>query len=272
MGEQQAFLTLKIDTHEPVEIGDFVGAFTSLANEFERYVQTEYPDAKSEPRMFVREVRYGCIEADMITGFAVAAVNHMEQILILEDFIRRWGARFNMLRSGDVPDDQLNTSQELKDWAKVVRAIVKDPAAAHRLSAAKFVDGKRQIAASFEFKTPEARTVEAHIEERQEKLAKPDTALKERVLMRFTRTDVHDAAVNKKSGERVLVEELSPKDKPVMFLSKLVEQEIRAVIREADENVYKRGFVVDLVCQVSGDKIIAYAVRALHSVIELDDE
>lgn len=241
MGEQQAFLTLKIDTREPVEIGDFVGAFTSLANEFERFVHAEYPDAKAEPRMYVREVRYGCIEADMITGIAVAAVMHMDQILILEDFVRRWGERFNMLRTGKVPDDQLNTSQELKDWTRAVRSIVKDPVAAHRLSAAKFVDGKREIAATFEFDAPEARAAEANIETRQEQLAKPDTQMKERVLMRFTRTDVHDAAVNKKSGERVLVEALSPKDKPVMFLSEMVEQEIRSVIREADENVYKRG-------------------------------
>jgi len=235
-------------------------------------VQAEYPDATAEPRMFVREVRYGCIEADMITGLVAAAVSGMDQILILEDFIRRWGARFNLLRTGAIPANQLNTSPELKDWLRAVRSIAKDPLAAHRLSASKFVDGKREIAASFEFTAPEARAAEANIEARQEQLAKPDTSVRERVLMRFTRTDVHDATVNKKTGERVLVEALSPRDKPVMFLSEMVEQEIRAVIREADENVYKRGFVVDLVCQLSGEKIVAYAVRNLHSVIELDDE
>jgi ribosomal protein S17 len=134
------------------------------------------------------------------------------------------------------------------------------------------VDGQREIAASFEFTTPEARTVEANIETRIERLAKPDTKPRERVLMRFTRTDVHDATVNKRTGERVVIDELSPKNKPVMFLSEMVEHEIRAAIRDADENVYKRGFVVDVVCQVSGDKVLAYAVKALHSVIELDDE
>jgi hypothetical protein len=272
MGAQQAFLTLKIDTHEPVEIGDFVGAFTSLANEFERFVRADYPDAKVEPRMFVREVRYGCIEADMITGLAVTLANGAAHLMLLEDFVRRWGARFNMLRTGNVPDDQLNTSPEMMDWLKAVRAILKDPVASHRLSATRFVDGQKKIGASFEFSAIEARAAEANIETRQEQLAKPSTEVKERVLMRFTRTDVHDATVNKRTGERVLVQELSLKDKPVMFLSEMVEQEIRAVIREADENVYKRGFVVDIVCQVGGDKIVAYAVRTLHSVIELDDD
>jgi ribosomal protein S17 len=272
MGEQQAFLTLKIDTHEPVEIGNFVGAFTSLANEFERYVKAEYPDVKAEPRMFVREVRYGCIEADMITGLAVTVANGVGHLMVLEDFVRRWGARFNMLLTGHIPQGQLESSQELKDWAKAAQSIATDPVASHRISVAKFVDGQREIAASFEFTTPEARTVEANIETRIERLAKPDTKPRERVLMRFTRTDVHDATVNKRTGERVVIDELSPKNKPVMFLSEMVEHEIRAAIRDADENVYKRGFVVDVVCQVSGDKVLAYAVKALHSVIELDDE
>lgn len=269
MGEQQAFLTLKIDTHEPVEIGDFVGAFTSLANEFERFVKKEHPEVKVEPRMFVREVRYGCIEADMITGVAVTLANGASHLMVLEDFVRRWGVRFGMLLSGHVPDDQLNTSQEMKDWLKVVRTITKDPVAGHRITATKFVDGKKEIGASFEFRTPDARTAEANIEARQEKLSKPDTDPKERMLMRFTRTDVHDARVNKRSGELVVVEALSPKDKPIMFLSELVEQEIRAAIRDAEENVYHKGFVVDLVCQLSGDKITAYAVKSLHSVIDL---
>ena len=272
MGEQQAFLTLKIDTHEPVEIGDFVGAFTSLANEFERFVKSEHPQVRVEPRMFVREVRYGCIEADMITGVAVTLANGAAHLMVLEDFVRRWGARFNMLRTGHFPPDQLNSSPEMKDWLKAVRAISKDPVASHRLTATKFVDGNRQIGASFEFSATEARAAEANIEARQEQLAKPDTSPRERVLLRFTRTDVHDATVNKRTGERVVIEELSPKDKPVMFLSEMVEQEMRAAIRDADENVYKRGFVVDVVCQVSGDKVLAYAVKALHSVIELDDE
>ena len=271
MGEQQSFLTLKIDTHEPVEIGDFVGAFTSLANEFERFVKQEHPQVKVEPRMFVREVRYGCIEADMITGVAVTLANGAAHLMVLEDFVRRWGARFNMLRTGHVPPDQLNSSPELKDWLKAVRSIIKDPTASHRLTAANFVDGARQIGASFEFSAIEARAAEANIETRQEQLAKPNTNPRERVLLRFTRTDVHDARVNKRSGELVVVEALSTKDKPIMFLSEMVEQEIRSAIRDADENVYKKGFVVDLVCQMSGDKISAYAVKALHSVIDLAD-
>jgi hypothetical protein len=101
-------------------------------------------------------------------------------------------------------------------------------------------------------------------------LAKPDTDTKSRVLMVYTRTDVHDAAVNKKSGERVIIRDISPKDHAVMYASELVEQEMRAQIREADENVYKKGFVVDVAAQKAGERVIAYAVTVFHSVIDLE--
>lgn len=49
-------------------------AFTSLANEFERFVEREFPKAHRDPKMFVREVRRGSIEADIFTGLTVYAL------------------------------------------------------------------------------------------------------------------------------------------------------------------------------------------------------
>lgn len=148
MGEQSAIITLNIDTSQPVEIGDFVGAFTSLANEFERYVEQNYPDATSDPRMYIREVRQGSIEADIVTGFiwlGTLAMNHMDQIMILEDFVRRWGRRFNELVRGGAVGHEVVTAAEFKDWSNAVAAIANDPLATHRLEVAHFEDGRRQV-------------------------------------------------------------------------------------------------------------------------------
>jgi len=90
MSKPAAHLTLKLDTAEPVELNDFVGAFTSLANEFERFVGEQYPEARADPRIYVREVRSGCIDADIITGLVIIGahtIEHLDQILILEDFV-----------------------------------------------------------------------------------------------------------------------------------------------------------------------------------------
>lgn len=272
MGETSAHLTLKLDTAEPVELGDFVGAFTSLSSEFERFILMRYPGAKVDPQIFVKEVRAGCIEADIISGMVMLAghaVQHMDQVLILEDFVKRWGKRLKALISNKVPPGQLEAPSELNDFLKAAQSIASDPLASHRLEAAVFEDGKRKIKAAFKFSAAEARTVEQNIEDRKKLLAKPSAAPHPRVLMVFTRTDVHDARVNKRSGERVRISEIAERDFPVMFSSELAEQEIREQIREADENVYKRGFVVDVMVQMVGDAIAAYAVTNFHNVIDL---
>ncbi|MEW9805291.1 hypothetical protein ABUE31_04730 [Mesorhizobium sp. ZMM04-5] len=273
MGEQSGILTLKLDTAEPIELGDFVGAFTSIANEFERYVADTYPGAKADPRIYLREVRSGCVEADMITGLTIAAgvvINNMDQILILEEFVRRWGRRMTALITNKVPDGELDTTAQLNDYYRATESIAADPLASHRLTATAFEKDGPQIRVAFQFSAVEARTAQQNIDDRKKLLTKPDSVPHRRVLMRYTRTDVHDATVNKRSGERVLIAEISEKEMPVMYASELAEQEIREIIREADENAYKRGFVVDVMVQASGEKMTHYAVTAFHSVIDLD--
>jgi len=273
MGEQPAHLTLKLDTAEPIELGDFVGAFTSIANEFERYVADTYPGAKADPTVYVKEVRSGCIEADIVTGLAIAAattLQHMDQIMILEDFVKRWGSRLTALITNKIPDGELQSVAQLNDFFRATESIASDPVASHRLEAAVFEDKQRKVRAAFRFTAAEARTAQQNIDDRKRQLAKPDVDPARRVLMVYTRTDVHDAAINKKSGERAIIRDISPKDHAVMYASEMVEQEVRALIREADENVYKKGFVVDVVAQMTGERVLAYAVTAVHSVIDLE--
>ena len=273
MAAQPAHLTLKLDTAEPVELEDFVGAFTSLANEFQRYVADKFPGAKSDPRIYIKEVRSGCIEADMITGLAAGvslAMTSMDQILILEDFVKRWGRRLTHLIRNDTPDAELTTPSELADFLRATESIASDPVASHRLEAAVFEDQERKVRAVFEFSAVEARTAQQHIEDRKLLLAAKTSIAHSRVLMRFTRLDVHDATLNKKSGERVLIAAISPNEHAVMYASEIAEREIREHIREADENAFKRGFVVDVVAQMHGEKIVAYSITAVHSIIDLD--
>lgn len=277
MGEQKAHLTLKLDTDEPIELGDFVGAFTSIANEFDRYVSETYPGVRADTRMYVREVRHGCVEADIVSGLIPAAVaiagtavHSVEQIMLLEDFVRRWGGRLKALITNNIPKGELENIAQLNDFHKTVRSIVADPNASHRLEVAYFEGDERKAKSGFKFTAFEARAAEQNIEDRKKELQKPETNSHPRVLLVYTRTDVHDAAINKRSGERVRVQEISPKDQAVMYASELVEQEMRQQIRDADENVYKRGFVVDVAVQKLGDRIAAYSITAFHSVIDLE--
>jgi hypothetical protein len=93
----------------------------------------------------------------------------------------------------------------------------------------------------------------------------------ERVLMVFKQSNVKDAVMGKRTGERVVIEEVSPRELPLIYASDLAEQRIKHEVREADDNVYKKGFVVDVNVELVGGKPAAYKVTNIHQVIDLPD-
>lgn len=274
MKDQKSLLTLTIDTKEPIELAAFVGAFTSISGEFDRLVQQKFPESKTEVTMLVKDVRHGSFVADIVTGIASTlpgVISSMDQILIFEDFVRRWGKRFNSIVHGDFSNGGISTPSELKDWANTVRAIACDPAATHQIEAATFEDGERKVRASFKFATPEARTALEKIEDRKRELSEPEAKLYIRALMVFTRSDINNAAIGKSSGERVKIEEIHEKSLALMYGSEVAEDKIKREIREADENVYKKGFVVDVYLKVISGKPVAYSIVNVHEIIDLPD-
>ena len=92
------------------------------------------------------------------------------------------------------------------------------------------------------------------VERRLQLLEKTQHADHTRVLMRFTRSDIGDVTVGKPSGERVKIEEISDRALPLVYGSELAEERIKHEIREADENVYKKGFMVDVNVKSTGGR------------------
>lgn len=273
MSKAKAILRLRIQTEEPVEISAFVGAFTSLAEEYRSDIRDNYPDVDSEARIFVKEVRKKCIEADLIPYIAAAApfVAQMDQVIIVEQFVRTWGTRISSLVSGNMGKWSPKKS-ELKTMVDATEAIARDPHATSTLEAVTFEDGQNQVRASFQFTTTQARKAQSTIDGIYKKLEAPTGADHERVLMVFTRSDVGKAQVGKRSGERVVIEEVHDRPLALMYASEMAEERIKHEIREAEDNIFKKGFVVDVNVRLVGGKPSVFAVTHVHEIIDLPDD
>jgi hypothetical protein len=273
MGGNPAHITLRLETKEPIEIGAFVGAFTSLAAEYDRFIKETNPNLKGDAQMFVKEVRKGSIEADLLPLLLAVGplITEMDKAIIVEEFVRRWGRRFKTLLNGSKADLP-STKGELRDWMDGVQAIAMDPNGTATIEAATYEDGKRQVRAAIRFDTKQARIVRDTLENRKKELERRTSADYQRVLMVFTRSDVNDAQIGKTSGERVKIEEISPKPLALVYASDLAEARIKHEIREADENVYKKGFVIDVNVRLNNGRPAAYAVTNVHQVIDLDED
>ena len=247
MSDSQAILTLRIDTEKPIELDSFVGAFTSLAEEYRREMRSQFPDIDSDARIFVKDIRKGSYVADLIPYVTAVAplISGMDHLLIVEKFVKVWGGRIAALSTGELGAWR-PTKSELGTFTNAVKAVANDPSGKSSLEAATFEDERLKVRASFTFSTEEARACQKTIDSLYREEGTSDETDHERVLMVFTRTDVGDVAVGKRSGERVVISQISKKPLAIMYSSRLAENRIKYEIREADENVYKKGFVVDV--------------------------
>ncbi len=267
-----AVITLTINNSQPIELNAFVRAFTSIAKEYQETVNASN-DFEGDAEIFVKEVRSGSIIADLLPVVASTLpiiATHAEQVWLAVEFVEKWKDRITKLASGIVPE--AFSRSDLKTFAGAVEAIARDPGASSLIEVATYEDGKRQVKAAFKFRSSEAKRVEQTIEGEYRRLETQRDDNHYRVLMIFTRSDVGDAPKDKRSGERVIIPQISDRDLPIMYASDLAEQRVKHEIREADDNIFKKGFSVDVSVLYRNSRPVVYRILNVHEVVDLPDE
>jgi Zn/Cd-binding protein ZinT len=153
-----------------------------------------------------------------------------------------------------------------------VAAIANDPNGKASIEAVVYEDRKKQITAALKFNSKQASVALVQLEKHKEQLERKDNADYQRVVMVFRQANVKDATIGKRTGEWVLIEEITDRELPLIYASDLTEKRIKHEIREAEDNLFKKGFVVDVNVVTKGGQPIAYRVTNLHQVIDLPDD
>jgi hypothetical protein len=270
MAGVSAHIEVEIDVEEPIELGDFVTAFTSIANQYRRYMKTAHPDLKDDAIVFVRKIRPGSIIADLIPS-AASLIGLMDQVLITEQFIRAYGGRLSQYFKVNGRQEDA-TKKELSDFMGQVAAIARSKNGSGSIRAVCYEDGKRQIRASVEFNAKQASQATRQIEHHRQELDAIGSADYQRVLMAFKRSDVGDAVLGVRSGERVIIEQISEEDLALVYGSQLAEERIKDQMRNTEENIFHKGFVVDVNVTTKGGRPVAYNVTHVHQIIDLPSE
>jgi len=264
-------LILTIETESPIELGDFVAAFVGLGSQFEHFYENEHSTERGDAKFYVKEVRAGSIVAELvpyvlpatpILAAAAAGVKHGNDLF---KFVESYGGAISRYFTKGGREAKA-TKADLGDYLKTVAAVAHDANAT--LELAYFEDKARRVA--FKFGTSEARSAETNLLEHKAELERTTDADHKRVLMTFTRTNVGHAKPGQRSGERVQIEAIHAGDLPIVYASALAEERIRHEIADADENVYKKAFDVDVNVEHRHGRPIAYRIVAVHAVIEID--
>lgn len=272
---QSAHIRLIIDTTSPIELADFAGQYISIEEEFENFLKHKHPDQDHKLKFYVNEVTRGSIITDIIAAIAsdyalpMMAIQVIDDIMLLEDFAKRWGSRLSSLIQGKLPKDC--DLKQLNNFYKTTAVIAKDEKASATLETATFLDGRRKLFSQFTFNNKDAIAAQNNIELFKHNLnVKEDFLIHRRVLMTFTQSSTSNAKILKKSTDKVLIEDIFPMPLSLIYATRMVEQRLKHDIRDSDDNIYKKGYVVDVMVKSQNGKPVAYAVTEIHQVIDID--
>jgi hypothetical protein len=266
-------IVVRIKTSQPIDVDDFAAIYTALGSQYRKFVQSQFPEVGGDATIYVRQVTKGSIVADLVPWVLAtwhSVPDELRRVDIVVEFVRKYGELLGIyLRGTGRPKDV--SRSDLNDFAKQVTAIANDPIGSAVIEAAVFEDGKRKVRAAIKFKSSEAQRAVEKIEAHRLQLEKKSGADHTRVLMVFHQANVRTPAVGKRTGERVRIEEISPRVLPLIYASDLAEARIKSEIIEAEDNLFRKGFVVDVNVATIEGRPIAYRVTNVHQVIDLED-
>jgi hypothetical protein len=277
MGEDGAHVRLKLDTEQPIALNSFVGSFVGIGNQFEKFVSREHPGVKMEGEFFVKEVRAGCVEADLIAlvapvlGSGVVPlpgiIETIDKVQILQKFVEDFGGRLSKyFRPGG--RDPTASRSDLVDFHRTVEAIAADPDASQRLEVAVFKDGERKVRSFFQFRAKEAREAQRQISEHRAEMDGTTASDHSRVMLQFVRPSVETGKPGRKTGERGIIAKIHPRALPIFYASDMAEQRIRSEFLE-EGNVFKRLFDVDVNVELNAaGKPKAFRIVHIHAVVD----
>lgn len=269
MEEVGASVVLKLDLSDPVEIRDFTATFASLSGQFERFIREEHPDLEGEVKVYVKEVRKGSIEAIMFIASAypsiVQTIDHAQIVTTFTKSVARRVKAF-MKPGGRLPGAG---KSELNDIVGTVVAAANDPDGRVSIKALNYRANGQEVDFSLEFSSDDARFAMNEIQGQYKELEKVSDFDHENKLLTFFQSNRKDSD---KTGEKGIIEDISPKPLAVVYASDLARARIKGEMLSGDRNIYKLGFFVDVNVQTKSGKPVAYRIKQVRDVIELPDD
>ena len=270
MQESHNYIELKVELEKPAELYDLVRSFTALASQFDEYIRAEYPQfVDSETKIYVEEIRSGSIIADLVP-IIQPLIQNMDSALIIDGFINRYGGLLKGYANGKRKSGV--SKSDLNDFMGQIASIAKDKNGSLSISSAEFHQTKRTMRAAVTFNSIESRQIEEEASSHRKTLEAKAYEVVSNVLMVFWQSNIKEAKLGKRSGEKAIIEEVTRTPLAVIYESDLAEAKIKGMIVGGDQNVFKKGFYVTCRIERLNERPVAYRISEVHEVIDLPDD
>jgi hypothetical protein len=269
MQDGTPYVELRIDLREPAELVDLVAAFAAIANQFERYIQTEHRNLRGAAKLHVKDIRQGSIIVELLPLLQPLVVN-MDTALIVDGFVRRFGGLLTSYTSGKRVEAA--TKSYIRDIIDAVAVIANDRDGKSAISSMDYHETKSTQRLNIEFDTEGARRARETAQLQRAAIDLPAYEVIENKLMVFLATTVRPAETGRKTQLRALIEAVCRKPLAIIYETDMARERIEDEIREDEKNVYKKGFLVDCYVEKFNGKPVAYRITQIHDIIPLPDD
>lgn len=252
-------LHIHIEDTKPMELLDLTSSLVSLNNQYVTYLKKHLEqNIRSEAKLYVKEIRHGCVIVELIDTLTSAVLPFMESANTIVGFASYCREAIYYLLGKDDKNPGMSVS-DCRDFGNLVNPITADNGAVIHIGT--YING--DITVSVKADNIEANAIQNAARKEIARLSVLEqTEIHKNVLMTWQQasSDIKNDAKNKG-----VIDSISPnKALKVLFES----DDIKKKMLYGDENPLTSVYEVDVRVETSQDKPVAYRVIQFHQMFE----
>lgn len=252
-----ATIEIRFETSKPVEVLDLAASLTSIGRQYMQFAASQ-GFLEADAKLYVKEIRSGSIIAELV-GIAsqIPWSDLVRTASTTADFAKRATEIIDWFR-GKSKADPRPSRGEMETTKGMLMPVTNDPGAHMTFNCT----DNSQVVVNLTINSFDAAGVTQRINNRLKQEAAPVAGRQEFKAFRWyqARNDL-----KAKTGDRGVIESISPKPVRVRFTSEAIKETM------TKGPIFERLYIVDTVVETSDGKPALYTIIHLHEFRELDE-
>jgi hypothetical protein len=252
-------LRIEIKNKRPVELVDLTTSFLGIADEYKRFMESEFGILKQEDvSLYIQEIRTGSIIADLV-GISPAllplipVMKNVATVIQFGSYLKK-GYDFLLGKSDEKPNFTKNNYQ---NFAGFLDPVAKDNAS--QLNINTVINGNPTLV--FTLSSIDANAAQNMAKREIGLLSDPLTGIHKNVVLYWYQVKKDWLS---QTGDRVTIESIYPHPVKVIFDN----EEAKSSIIMGKDNLFTSGYLADVAVETINGKPVLYKILNIHSRIE----
>lgn len=250
----EAKLTIKIENKRPVELIDFTDSFSSLGNQYYKFLsENDYFSLKPETKLYIKEIKSGSIITELsdLVPLLIPFTENSNSVIEFTGFLKK-GFDYFLGRTEEKPKNF-----DLKDcnnFNNIIKPIAKDNGSNVVFNGDWNFE---KVTVNFNFNSMEANAIQNGILREKEKLKEPEKRKETKVLFYWDSAKYDDKS---KSIDRGFIDSIHGSALKVIF----DDPTTKSKMLDIEENPFHLAYIVDVEVLEIKNTPSVFKILSLH--------